>query len=135
MSSSDDESDNGQVDSLMGASSSSSFLDESNNGQVDALMGASSSSSSDSSSSSSDEEEEAVVRIVEMLLDSSSEDEEEDKVWGGSRPGRAKNKNRDFLGAHQRFMTNYFSGNDSKYNEEDFEKRFRLPREVFLRIY
>ena len=70
-----------------------------------------------------------------MLLDSSSEDEEEEKVWGGSRPGRAKNKNRDFLGAHQRFMTNYFSGNDSKYNEEDFEKRFRLPREVFLRIY
>jgi hypothetical protein len=75
------------------------------------------------------------ICVLFGLVDSSSEDEEEEKkVWGGSRPGEAKNKNRDFVGANQRVMANYFSGAESKYDESDFEKRFRMPREIFERI-
>ena len=55
---------------------------------------------------------------------------EETPVWGGSRPGKAPNKNRDFVGAHKKLAEHYFSGEESVYNEIDFERRFRMPRSV-----
>jgi hypothetical protein len=71
--------------------------------------------------------------VGNLFLDSESSDD--DSIgWGGSVPGKAPNKNRDFLGAYQRLVQNYFSGTNSKFDEKDFERRFRMPREVFNRI-
>jgi len=56
---------------------------------------------------------------------------------GGSRPGRRPNRNRDFdLGAHS-IMRDYFGvgGEPPVYSEQDFEKRHRMPRAVFMRLY
>jgi hypothetical protein len=64
------------------------------------------------------------------------EDNESGRVWGkGSQVGKAPNKARDFDGAYQHLITNYFSGAGSKYNENDFEHRFQMPHSVFYRIY
>ena len=63
------------------------------------------------------------------------EEEEEDAQWGGSSVGKAPNKQRDFAGAYDRLMRQYFSGDESVYNESDFEKRFRMPRHVFHRLW
>lgn len=52
-------------------------------------------------------------------------------MWGGSRPGKAKNKDRKFAEAHQRLLENNFSGVNSKYNENDFEHHFCMPRICF----
>lgn len=70
-----------------------------------------------------------------VMFDSSS-DEEMDvpKQWGGSRKGRAANKPRDFVGAYEKLMGDYFNGSDSVYSEADFERRFRMPRHVYDRI-
>jgi hypothetical protein len=64
----------------------------------------------------------------------SSEGDETAQVWGG-RPGKAPNKNRHFVGAHRRLVEQYLSGRDSVYNENDFERRHRMPRAVFMRIH
>jgi hypothetical protein len=61
--------------------------------------------------------------------------EENVPKWGGSRPGKSPNKKRDFKGAHENLVKHYFSGTDSVYNEVDFERRFRMPRVIFYRIY
>ncbi len=68
------------------------------------------------------------------LLSSSNEDEEEQKQWGGSRKGRAPNKERDFAGAYAKLVKDYFSGPNSVHDEADFERRFRMPRSIFNRI-
>ena len=39
-------------------------------------------------------------------------------VWVGSLPGKAPNKNRDFMGAHAKLVEHYFSGTESLYNED-----------------
>jgi hypothetical protein len=100
-----------------------------------------------SSGRDSDEDEEA-LRIfnasienarqsAELFLEAMmDEDNESGRVWGkGSQVGKATNKARDFDGAYQHLITNYFSGAGSKYNENDFERRFQMPRSVFYRIY
>jgi hypothetical protein len=74
-----------------------------------------------------------VVATVEEVLESSDEDEEETQ-WGGSRPGKAPNKMRDFERAYQRLLSQYFNGVESIYDEGNFERRFRMPRAVFNRI-
>jgi hypothetical protein len=100
-----------------------------------------------SSGRDSDEDEEALKifnasiensrQSAELLLEAMmDEDDESGRVWGhGSQVGKAPNKARDFDGAYQRLITNYFSGAGSKYDENDFERRFRMPRSVFYRIY
>ena len=55
--------------------------------------------------------------------------------WGGSIRGKLPNKNRDFDDAFKRLIKDYFSGNDSVYDEVHFERRFRLSRSLFLKIY
>ena len=72
-----------------------------------------------------------VAAATEYMEESS---DEEPKQWGGSMPGKAKNKNRDFAGAYTRLVADYFNGPDSVYDEADCERRFRLPRQVFDRI-
>jgi len=56
---------------------------------------------------------------------------------GGSRRGRRPNRNRGFdMGAHA-ILRDYFGvgGQPPVYSELDFEKRFRMPRVVFQRLY
>ena len=59
-------------------------------------------------------------------LSDSEEDESE-------RAPRQLNKLRDFVGAYHRFKRFYFSHN-CVYSENDFERRFRMPRRLFDRI-
>jgi hypothetical protein len=91
-----------------------------------------------------DDESDVAVSIIDLLgaastaavhNNESSSDDEEVVRWGGSKPGKAPNKNRDFVGAYQKLIEHYFSGQESVYNETDFERRFRMPRSIFNRIY
>jgi len=51
--------------------------------------------------------------------------------------GRRLNKHRDFRSGLRAILRDYFGLNGSPpvYDEADFERRFRVPRSVFLRIY
>jgi Plant transposon protein len=51
----------------------------------------------------------------------------------GSRPGKSPNKQRDFEGAYKRILAQYFVPSPL-YDEVTFERRLRLPRNVFNRI-
>lgn len=48
--------------------------------------------------------------------------------------GKKSNNRRNFEEAYQRLYWDYF-GADPKYDEKDLEKKFRIPRSVFQRIY
>jgi hypothetical protein len=104
--------------------------------------------SMNSSGRSSDEDEEALKifnasiensqQTLHDFLEAMDEDDEEEsgREWGkGSQVGKAPNKARDFEGTYTRLIANYFNGEGSKYDENDFERRFRMPRVVFYRIY
>lgn len=80
------------------------------------------------------EEEEAANddSIAAMLFDSSSDDDDYDDDL---ERGRCSNKKRDFIAANHRLVANYFNGHDSIYSEADFERRFRVPRNIFNRIH
>jgi len=54
-----------------------------------------------------------------------------------SVPGRWPNKRRSFRSGLRAILRDYFglSGDPPLYNEGDFERRFCVPRSVFLRIY
>lgn len=54
---------------------------------------------------------------------------------GGSHPGKAPNKKRDFQRAADILIQHYFSGSDSVYDENDFRRRFRMDRNIFEKIY
>ena len=85
-----------------------------------------------------DEQEREDDEVLEALIEelASSSDEEEDKrPWGGSKKGKAPNKNRDFASAYAKLVKDYFNGADSIYDERDFELRYRMPRSVFSVIY
>ena len=55
----------------------------------------------------------------------------------GSVPRRRPNKHRDFRSGLRAILRDYFDVNGAPpvYDEADFERRFRVPRSVFLRIY
>lgn len=53
---------------------------------------------------------------------------------GGSEPGKAPNKDRNFGAAHSQLVNDYFSS-APVYDENTFERRFRMPKSVFLRIH
>ena len=80
-------------------------------------------------------EEEADEAVEAMLLELASSSDEEVTTAGGSRTGKAPNKKRDFGAAYSKLTANYFSGTDSVYNEQDFERRFRMSRNIFDRIW
>jgi len=55
----------------------------------------------------------------------------------GFSGGRRANKRRDFAAGLQAILRGYFGvgGAPPVYDERDFEKRFRVPRAVFGRVY
>ena len=53
---------------------------------------------------------------------------------GGSHPGRAANLNRDFQSGHDYIYQDYFSDNPV-YPASLFRRRFRMRREIFMRIH
>jgi len=59
------------------------------------------------------------------------------RAYVGSVPGRRANRERDFEGGMRRIMADYFGldGDDPVYDEATFERRFRVPRAVFFRIF
>ena len=54
-------------------------------------------------------------------------------VYGGSRPNRKPNKPRIFEAAHNKIYEDYFQ-ETPVYNESDFNRRFRMTKELFKRI-
>jgi len=56
---------------------------------------------------------------------------------GGSLPGKTPNKQRDSVSEDRGLMRDYFGvdGRPPVFDEKDFERRFRLPRVVFDRLY
>ena len=55
--------------------------------------------------------------------------------WGGSHPGRKKKIQHDFQGSFEKSEKQYFSGEASTYMEEQFERRFCVPRIVFADVW
>jgi hypothetical protein len=86
-------------------------------------------------------------RLLEDLFGSEMEDEEEDKEDGftsleeltndephpKTRGPQHPNKERNHAEGHERLMQDYFNSG-STYNDRDFERQFRLRKELFLRI-
>ena len=67
-------------------------------------------------------------------------DEDEDEVqykhkWGGSPPGRRKKIECDFQGSFEKLEKQDFNGEASTYTEEEFEKRFCVPRVIFADVW
>jgi len=58
-------------------------------------------------------------------------------LYAGSVPSRRPNKRRNFRSGLRAILREYFglNGEPPFYNEGDFERRFRVPRSVFLPIY
>jgi hypothetical protein len=96
---------------------------------------------------SSDEDEEELLQFmlssaastrhaVELMMDILEDSDESERERGtGLRPGKAKNKARNFKGAYERLFQNYFLMDPPPvYNETDFERRFHMPRAVFNMI-
>jgi len=56
---------------------------------------------------------------------------------GGSLPGKAPNKQRDFVSGERGLLRDYFGvdGDPPVYDEKDFTRRFRLRHIVFDRVY
>jgi hypothetical protein len=73
------------------------------------------------------EEQVASYLAHDLLTEASDEEEGQD--------GKTPNKNRDFIGAHNKLVKDYFSGDASIYDEKDFHRRFRVSRHNFHRIY
>jgi len=73
--------------------------------------------------------------VFEDDAESSKEEGPPRKKHGGSVPGKAPNKNRDFVDAHNTLVMNYFSGERSRYDEADFVNRFGMDRDMFWEIY
>lgn len=80
---------------------------------------------------------EALILLIQMIEEEDDEllNANNNKKWGGSRPGKAPNKERDFDMAYNKLLKDYFSGDQSVYSERDFETRFRVSRIVFNTIY
>lgn len=59
------------------------------------------------------------------------------KSLRGSVPGRAPNRPRDFAAGLHNILRDYWGvdGEPPVYQEVDFERRFRVPRAVFMKVY
>jgi len=75
------------------------------------------------------------LAVMIIKLEDKEEDNEEKLPWGGLRPGRAPNKERNFETVLQTLKAHYFSGVDSLYNEDDFERHFRMKQHFFNKLY
>ena len=92
-----------------------------------------------------DDEDQAVVGWWTQMKKIAVHQRQDRPGPGGSRPGRAPNIDRDFVGGHRRLLLDYFwpadqvrdDGSGVKgpvYSEEHFERRFRMPRSVFEKL-
>ncbi|KAI7938893.1 hypothetical protein MJO28_014472 [Puccinia striiformis f. sp. tritici] len=86
-------------------------------------------------------------RLLEDLFGSELEDDEDDEEEGfflleeltddeqdqATRRQRLPNKERSHVEGHQKLMQDYFN-EGSTYNDRDFKRRFRLRKELFLKI-
>ena len=70
---------------------------------------------------------------VDIYITRSVSDQSEVVKHGGSRKGKLPNKNRDFAAGHDRLYNDYFN-TSTVYDENDFHRRFRMPRDLFIRI-
>ena len=75
------------------------------------------------------------VQAIPTIIQVCTKSMKESKRWGGSIPGKSPNKERNFEAAYEMIMSDYFSGEDSTYNEQDFERRFRISPDIFDTIY
>jgi len=82
-----------------------------------------------------EEEMEFDNNICQILYNDSSDEDCQQSEWGGSKKGKAPNKKRDFQGAYDKLVRQYFSGRDSIYDDNDFCRRFRMSRNIFSRVY
>jgi hypothetical protein len=73
----------------------------------------------------------AALCIIQQSCDSSDDEPPPKRKWGGSKGGKAKNKNRNFDRAHEILVEQYFSGEESTYDDEDFRRRFVVERHIF----
>ena len=67
-------------------------------------------------------------------------DKDEDEVqyvhnWGRSPPGRRKKIECDFQGSFKKLEKQYFNGEALTDTEEQFERRFHVPRVVFADVW
>ena len=72
-----------------------------------------------------------------FVMDCLDEDEAEydyEHKWGGSRLGRRKKIECDFQGSLEKLEKQYFNGESLTYTEEQFERRFHVPRVVFAEV-
>ena len=88
---------------------------------------------------SHDDNHNNIVCLFSMfVMECYDEDEaqyEYEHKWGGSPPGRIKKIERDFQGSFEKLEKQYFNGESSTYTEEQFERRFRVPRVVFAEVW
>ena len=73
-----------------------------------------------------------------FVMECYDEDEvqyEYEHKWGGSPLGRIKKIGRDFQGSFEKLEKQYFNGESSTYTEEQFERRFCVPRVVFAEVW
>ena len=73
-----------------------------------------------------------ILQIISDLIKSDSEDEPISPSRG-LRTGKAPNFDRGREEGHARLVADFFSSNPV-YNDELFPTRFRMPRDLFLRI-
>ena len=72
--------------------------------------------------------------VMECLDEDEVEYDYEHK-WGGSRLRRRKRIEHDFQGSFEKLEKQYFNGESSTYTEEQFERRFHVPRVVFAEVW
>jgi len=92
---------------------------------------------SDDDSASSDEKWCRRRRRERLLREKKAEEQQQQQArrntWGGSKPGKAPNIDRNRAFFHQILMKDYF-GESPTYPANLFRRRFRMRRELFLRI-
>ena len=88
---------------------------------------------------SHDDNHNNIVCLFSMfVMECYDEDEaqyEYEHKWGGSPLGRRKKIERDFQGSFEKLEKQYFNGESSTYTEEQFERRFRVPRVVDAEVW
>ena len=76
-----------------------------------------------------------VAQAVSQAVSDEAADVKCPPKWGGSKKGKSPNLERDFGGACKTMVSHYFSGNSSLHDEIQFERRFRMKRVIFNRMW
>lgn len=77
----------------------------------------------------------AMCHMAESALATAAQDEDTvARQGGGSRPGKAPNLDRSHLQGHQGLLRDYFVDGPQCFPAEKFRRRYRMNRNLFLRI-